>query len=54
LQKAGIYVKYEFRENNKSQVEKFDSDQVTLRWFKMYEQMLFEDFGGYVLKNASD
>jgi hypothetical protein len=38
-------VKYEYEEKNKSQVEKFTSEEVTLRWFKMYEHMLFEDFG---------
>lgn len=43
-------MKYEYEEGKKSQVESFTSENpdffLSLRWFKMYEHMLYEDFGG--------
>jgi len=49
LQKYDIWMKYEYDEGKRSKVEKFTCENpdfyLSLRWFTMYEQYLFEDFG---------
>jgi len=49
LQKYDIWMKYDYDESKKSKVERFTSENpdfyLNLRWFTMYEQYLFEDFG---------
>jgi hypothetical protein len=44
---------YDYNEAKKSKVEKFVSENkeifISIRWFRMYEYMLFEDFGELVL-----
>ena len=49
LQKYDIWMKYEYDESKKSKVEKFTCENpnfnLSLRWFSMYEQYVFEDFG---------
>ncbi|CAD8152168.1 unnamed protein product [Paramecium octaurelia] len=40
LQKSNIYPKFEY---NNQKVEKFESDEVNLKWFKMYEHFLYEE-----------
>ncbi|EGR28531.1 hypothetical protein IMG5_173480 [Ichthyophthirius multifiliis] len=53
LQKYGIYMSYDYNEAKKSKVERFVSENkdiiMSIRWFKMYENMLFEDFGDLVM-----
>jgi len=31
-------------------MERFTSEKVNIRWFKMYEHMIYEDYGDYILK----
>lgn len=49
LQKYDIWMKYEYEESKRSKVERFTSENkdfyLSLRWFSMYENMLYEDFG---------
>jgi len=54
LQDAGIYMTYNVDKAKRSQVEEFTCEDtnkfVSLRWFKTYESMLFEDFGDYAMQ----
>jgi hypothetical protein len=47
-------MKYEYEESKRSKVEQFISEnqdiQLSLRWFQMYEHMLYEDFGDQIIK----
>lgn len=48
-------MKYEFDEEKRSKVEKFTCEDpnfyLNLRWFSMYEQYLFEDFGDLAFRD---
>jgi len=49
LQKYDIWMKYEYDESKRSKMEKFTCENpgmfLNLRWFSMWEQYIFEDFG---------
>ena len=48
-------MKYEYEESKRSKVERFSSENpefyLNLRWFRMYEHMLYEDFGDTLIKD---
>ena len=58
LQKYDIWMKYEYEEGKRSKVEKFTSENpdfyLSLRWFSMYEQYLFEDFGDLAFREFKE
>ena len=47
-------MKFEYQDSKKSQVEQFTSENpeqnLSLRWFRMWEHMLYEDFGDQMIK----
>ncbi len=47
-------MKYDIAEQKKSQVERFSCEDpkryFSLRWFKLYEYMIYEDYGDMILK----
>jgi len=48
-------MKYEYEDSKRSKVEQFTSENpdmfLSLRWFRMYEHMLYEDFGDQLIKS---